>query len=85
MVNVYVGQYLVDALFAEEKLIVELDSWEFHGSRAAFESDRERHADTLETGHGTVRVTRRRMRGNPEAEGTRLQRILAACRRRRAA
>jgi very-short-patch-repair endonuclease len=51
----------VDALFPEEKVIIELDSWEFHQDRGSFESDRNRDADTLAAGHLTVRITWGRM------------------------
>jgi very-short-patch-repair endonuclease len=51
----------VDALFPKEKVIIELDSWEFHQDRGSFESDRNRDADTLAAGHLTVRITWGRM------------------------
>lgn len=65
--------YLVDALFPEQKLIVELDSVEFHHNRVAFEADRERDAETLAHGFGTVRITWERVNAR---EAERLQRIL---------
>ncbi len=67
--------YQVDALFAPEKLIVELDSWEFHQDRTAFITDRARDADTLEAGYATLRITWERP---DEQEAARLHRILAA-------
>jgi very-short-patch-repair endonuclease len=79
--NVPVAGYLVDAWFAQERLIVELDGYDFHRSRSSFEGDRNRDADTLLAGLATVRVTWRRMRETPEAEATRLDRILRARRR----
>lgn len=51
----------VDALWAEAKLIVELDGWEYHGHRAAFERDRTRDARLLLAGYRTIRVTQRRL------------------------
>ena len=68
-----VAGYEVDALFPEEKVIVELDSWEFHQDRSSFESDRDRDADTLAAGHETVRITWGRMTAD---EAGRLHRIL---------
>jgi hypothetical protein len=68
-----VAGHEVDALFAEEKVIVELDSWEFHQDRGAFESDRDRDADTLAAGHITVRMTWGRM---TTKEAARLREIL---------
>jgi hypothetical protein len=38
--NVIVEGYEVDALWRDEKVIVELDSWTFHRFRTAFEEDR---------------------------------------------
>ncbi len=76
--------YEVDALFVEERVIVELDSWQFHQGRIAFEEDRERDATTLAGGFVTVRVTWRRTHSAAGREATRLHAILAA-RRSRAA
>lgn len=57
--NVEVCGLLVDALFEQEKVIVELDSWDFHSGREAFEDDRERDGVTTEAGLVTVRITKR--------------------------
>lgn len=76
-----VAGHEVDALFPVEKLIVELDSWAFHSDRRAFESDRDRDADTLASGHATVRITWERMHRRPLAEAQRLLRILSQRRR----
>jgi putative AbiEi antitoxin of type IV toxin-antitoxin system/uncharacterized protein DUF559 len=69
--------YVVDALFAAEKLIVELDSWEFHRDAIAFQTDRERDAVTLADGFGTLRITWERIKQAPGREAARLRRILA--------
>ena len=74
----------VDALFPEEKLIVELDSWGYHSDRAAFERDRERDATTLAAGHVTIRITWERMHARAAQEAARLHKILRQ-RRARAA
>ncbi len=68
----------VDALFREQRIIVELDSWEFHSDRASFESDRSRDADLLATGYQTLRVTDERFKQDPEHEARRLRAILDA-------
>ena len=44
--NAHVAGYEVDALFVAERVIVELDSWEFHKDRRSFERDLERDAAT---------------------------------------
>lgn len=66
----------VDALFAEAKVIVELDGWEFHSSRQSFESDRSKDADTLVGGFATLRITWERYQQKPEREAARLREIL---------
>jgi hypothetical protein len=77
--------YIVDALFPEHKLIVELDSLEFHHNPIAFQVDRERDADTLAHGFVTVRITRERHRTAPRKEAERLRRILESRQAPRAA
>ncbi len=79
--NAHIAGYEVDALFPDERLIVELDGYEFHSGRKAFEDDRNRDADTLAAGHETVRITWRRIEQTPEAEADRLLKILRARRR----
>ena len=76
--NVPLLGYVVDVLFPAEKVIVELDSWEFHRFRSNFESDRNRDADMLAAGFLTVRVTDERMNESPEQEASRLNTILEA-------
>jgi hypothetical protein len=85
VVNTVLHGYEVDALFAEELVVVELDGWPFHNGRDAFEADRDRDAALLERGIPTVRITRRRLRRTPEREAARLHAILADWRGRRAA
>ena len=77
------GRREPDFLFPEEGVIVEIDSWQFHGDRGSFESDRDRDADHLAAGIVTVRVTEERLTGSPDHEAARLHKILRA--RRRAA
>jgi hypothetical protein len=74
--NVVVGGYEVDAYFESARLIVELDSWEFHQDRAAFERDRERDADHLAAGLRTARITWERLVKSPAKEARRLAAIL---------
>ncbi len=72
-----VAGYEVDALFPAQRLIVELDGWRYHSDRDAFERDRNRDADTLAAGFGTVRITWERILSTPSGEAQRLQLILA--------
>jgi very-short-patch-repair endonuclease len=64
--NVAVLGKEVDVLWPAAKLIVELDSWEFHSHRAAFQRDRARDTKLLVAGYRTVRVTHDRL--DTEAE-----------------
>jgi hypothetical protein len=79
--NTRVHGYEADALFPEERLIVELDGAEFHLDRYAFESDRDRDADLLAVGYVTVRITWERLKKQPAREAARLHKILDARRR----
>lgn len=76
-INFRVAGYEVDVLFADQRVIVELDSWEFHQDRRTFERDRQRDADTLAAGYVTVRITWARLISDPGGEARRLRGILA--------
>ncbi len=77
LVNTVVCGFEVDALFAPERVIVELDGWDFHNDRRAFENDRARDADLLTAGFVTIRITWERLHNAPHREAARLRRILA--------
>ena len=59
--NANVGPYEVDFLWEDQRVIVELDSWGFHGTRQAFERDRERDIELRLLGYTVIRVTERRL------------------------
>jgi hypothetical protein len=59
--NVTVCGYEVDAAWVDRQLIVELDSYEFHGTRGAFERDRERDTRLQLARFRVIRVTQRRI------------------------
>jgi hypothetical protein len=85
LVNTRIAGHEVDAFFPDSGLIVELDGWDFHRDRDAFEGDRDRDADALAaTGFPTLRVTWERMTGSADREARRLHRILARLARERA-
>lgn len=65
-----------DMLFAAERVIVELDGWDFHRDKYAFEDDRDRDAELLAAGFVTVRITWKRLIESPEREARRLHAIL---------
>jgi hypothetical protein len=68
----------VDVLFPQQRVIVELDGYEFHSTPRAYENDRERDANALAAGFVTVRITWARMTHAAEREGRRLHGILKA-------
>ena len=59
--NVLLGRYKVDFLWREQRLIVEIDGFAFHGSRTSFEGDRRRDADLHTAGWRVVRFTWRQL------------------------
>lgn len=67
----------VDALWPAAKLVVELDSWEHHGHRSAFERDRIRDPKLLIAGYRTVRVTHRRLDREPDQLAQEIRELLA--------
>lgn len=77
LISAIVCGYEVDALFAAARVIVELDGWDFHKDRAAFERDRSRDANLLAAGFVVVRITWERLTTRAPEEAARLHRILA--------
>lgn len=57
LVNTEVEGHEVDMYWPDGKLILELDSWEFHKTKAAFERDRRRDAHLERQGYRVLRVT----------------------------
>ena len=64
--NAPVLEYLVDILFRAEKLVVELDGWEVHGTRFAFEADRRRRNHIEAAGYRVLNFTARQVRDDPQ-------------------
>jgi very-short-patch-repair endonuclease len=56
-VNVRVDSYEVDFLWRHERLVVEVDGWESHRTRSAFEDDRARDARLKLRGLDVLRFT----------------------------
>jgi hypothetical protein len=77
VVNAKVGEYEVDLLWSAERVVVEADSWTFHGTRAAFERDRQRDADLQARGYRVLRVTWRQARDEAAWIAARLRDVLA--------
>lgn len=55
--NATVLGYLVDCVWPEHRLVVEFDSYGFHGHRRAFETDRRRDATLTAAGYVVIRIT----------------------------
>jgi hypothetical protein len=75
--NVHILGDEVDALWPSAKLIVELDSWEYHGHRAAFERDRARDPKLMIAGYRTIRVTHRRLDREADQLAAEIRQLLA--------
>jgi very-short-patch-repair endonuclease len=59
--NARVGPYEVDFLWRDQRLIVEADSYKYHGTRSAFEADRERDVQLKLLGLTCLRFTHRQV------------------------
>ena len=66
-VNRRVAGLEVDFLFSDARLVVETDGWRFHGTRAAFERDRNRDARLTRAGYRTLRFTHRQLEADARA------------------
>jgi very-short-patch-repair endonuclease len=76
--NVNVLGKEVDVLWSAAKLIAELDSWEFHSHRAAFQRDRARDTRLLVAGYRTIRVTHDRLDKEASILATEIRELLRA-------
>jgi very-short-patch-repair endonuclease len=76
-INVVLHGFLVDAVWRTAKLVLELDSYQFHAHRAAFETDRRRDQTLAAAGYVVVRATWRQLRDEPMATMTRIVQALA--------
>jgi very-short-patch-repair endonuclease len=64
--NALVAGFEVDALWPQRRLIVELDGFSYHRSRAAFERDRRRDAALMLAGYRVLRISFRRLADEPQ-------------------
>jgi very-short-patch-repair endonuclease len=77
LTNQYVEGELVDAYWPDHRLIVEVDGWRTHKTRAAFEADRVRDAKLVAAGYRVLRITYRRLRDDPRGVADDLRRALS--------
>jgi very-short-patch-repair endonuclease len=78
--NFNVAEYELDAYWPELRFAVELDLFETHGTRAAFERDRRRQEELKLLGIEMVRITKPRLDREPQAA---LRNLAALLERRR--
>lgn len=71
-------RYEVDASWPDRRVAVEVDGWEFHRTREAFEADRERDRRLSVAGWRVVRITWRQLRDDAEVVGAHLHALLEA-------
>jgi hypothetical protein len=76
-----VAGYELDAYWQLERFAVELDVYETHGSRAAFERDRRRHEDLKLMGIEMIRITGPRLDREPNEVIGRVEALLEQRRR----
>ncbi len=77
-VNVRVDRYEVDFLWPEQSLIVEVDGWESHRTRSAFEEDRARDSRLAILGYEVIRFTWRQVTGDGAGVARTIRAILRA-------
>jgi len=75
-VNVRIGRFVVDFLWPEHRIVVEVDGYEFHGGRQSFEADRERDAELAVQGYRVLRFTYRQVTEEPAKVAARLSALL---------
>ena len=67
----------IDLLWKEQRLAIETDGEETHGTRSAFQGDRRRDQFLLASGYRIGRVTWRQAEDEPGAVASRIKRMLA--------
>ncbi len=76
--NVPLLGYVADFLWAERRLVVEVDGYLFHSGKASFESDRRRDQVFAAAGYTVIRVTWAQLWSEPLAVVARIAQALAA-------
>jgi very-short-patch-repair endonuclease len=77
LTNQLLHGHQVDALWPEDKLVVEVDGWPFHRDRVAFENDRARDATLVAHGYRVLRFTADQLEHQPLTVIARLSAALA--------
>jgi len=74
--NIYVAGHEIDAYWERERFAVEVDGWDTHRTRAAFEADPLRQEELKLAGIDSLRLTARRIEREPKLVGERLKTLL---------
>ena len=74
--NARVAGWEVDAFWPAHDLVVEVDGYDYHSTRQAFERDRRKDAALIVAGYRVVRVTGRRLRHEPHSVSAQLGALL---------
>jgi len=77
VLNCWVDKWEIDAYWKAERFAVEVDGWESHGSRQAFEDDRLRLEEMKLAGIDCLRVSARRIETHPKQVAQRIGKFLA--------
>ncbi len=77
-INAVIHGLEVDALWGAQRLILEADSWDFHGDRRSFENDRARDQRHVAQGYRVIRITYRQLEREPLAVVSRIAAALVA-------
>ncbi len=80
-INTWVDKFEIDAYWEEERFAVEIDGWETHRTRKAFEKDRLRQEEMKLAGIDVVPISARRIEQHPDEVGRHLALLLQRRRR----
>jgi very-short-patch-repair endonuclease len=75
---VKIDRFEVDLLWPDQRLIVEVDGWNAHRSRSAFEEDRACDARLALLGYEVIRMTWRQLERDPAGVANMIRSLLRA-------
>lgn len=75
-INTWVGKFEIDVYWEKERFAVEVDGWETHRTRKAFEDDRLRQEEMKLAGIDSIRISARRIEQRPDEVGRHLAILL---------
>ena len=77
VLNLWVDKWEIDAYWEQERFAVEVDGWETHGGRQAFEDDRLRLEEMKLAGIDCIRISARRIETHPRQVAQRIKMFLS--------